>query len=257
MKRNLAIAMISLAICGQAIAQQESKFTKTSFNGQQIMGIDASHIFKIKLSQGENTKATVSIPQKYADNLIFNLKADGTVEVGFRGSIDCKSGELFELDVVCSSLRTIKLSGATSMVCTGNFQSDNLLIELSGIASVNFDDMVTVAGNADIETSGAAKLQLNAHITKELSFESSGACHATLSGKASRAEVELSGAADINMVKMAVGDMIISSSGSAKISASASHSLKVEASGAAKVRYTGSAKVNIANLSGAAKVTPL
>lgn len=243
--------LVFVLCCAVAGSMAQGQTTLIRFEGQHITGIDAGGAWAIELIQGNATKAEITFPARFEDQLIFVLE-NGNLKLGFRGNIRPKSSEKFVARVVCSSLGKIDLSGACQVKGEGPFSGDKVEFELSGAAGVEFSDRLNVAKEVKIDNSGAA--QLSADITTpHMDIELSGAAILTLRGKSDTAKADIAGAAKCNLEHMEVRRMEIDASGAAKLNLNVSEFLSGEASGAVKVLVKGNAKRQV-SVSGAASV---
>ncbi len=107
----------------------------------------------------------------------------------------------------------------------------------------------------EIEVSGAADINLDVDI-ENLTMEMSGASETTLTGTADNFEIELSGAGELDAKKLKTRNTSIDISGAGSATVFAKKTLDVTVSGAGSVRYKGSPKVK-QDISGAGSVEEL
>jgi hypothetical protein len=107
----------------------------------------------------------------------------------------------------------------------------------------------------NIEVSGAADINLDVNI-ESLTMSMSGASETNLTGEADNFEIELSGAGELEAEKLKTRNTSIDISGAGSATVYAKKTLDVSVSGAASVKYKGSPKVT-QNISGAGSVEKL
>ena len=109
--------------------------------------------------------------------------------------------------------------------------------------------------NLEIEVSGAADIDLDIEV-ENLTMDMSGASETTLSGSASNFDIELSGAGELQAKKLKTRNTSIDISGAGSAEVFAKKTLKVSVSGAGSVKYKGNPKVE-EDISGAGSVQEL
>lgn len=254
MKKIFAIVLATLTLVGVASAQQT---TISRFEGKKITGVDVSGAFKINIRQGSDTKAVLSIPQRFEKQLVFKMGLDGVLEIRFEGNINSKNNEYFTADIVCSSLNSVDLSGACKLLGEGTFSANDLKFDMSGATNVSIPGNISASGSlVSFEMSGASKIVANITSNSKLDIDTSGSSHMELSGTAASAVIEVSGASKMDLENMVVKTMSIDGSGASNLTVNVSEKLDVDASGATKVRYKGQPKLSM-DTSGSASVSSL
>ena len=109
--------------------------------------------------------------------------------------------------------------------------------------------------NLEIDVSGAADINLDVDV-ENLTMEMSGASETTLSGTAENFEIEISGAGELQAKKLKTKNTSIDISGAGSAVVHAKKTLKVEVSGAGSVKYKGNPKIE-KDISGAGSVEKL
>lgn len=127
-------------------------------------------------------------------------------------------------------------------------------IDVSG--AIELTNKGTFKGeNLEIEVSGAADINLNVDVNN-LTMDMSGASETTLTGEADNFEIEISGAGELDAKKLKTNNSSIEISGAGSAIIFAKKTLDVSVSGAASVKYKGSPKVK-KDISGAGSVEKL
>lgn len=107
----------------------------------------------------------------------------------------------------------------------------------------------------EIDVSGAADINLDL-VVENLSMDMSGASETTLSGTANNFEIEISGAGELQAKKLKTRNSTIDISGAGSAIVFVKKTLKVDVSGAGSVQYKGNPKIE-KSISGAGSVTEL
>lgn len=233
-----------LLLLGMAVGvEAQEQMTVSRFQGERIIGIDAGGAFEITVRQGNNTGATLTIPARYREQLVFTL-SEGELKIGFKGSITGKKNDRFIAEIECSSLEEIDLNGACKLQGEGNFNASNLAVDLSGAAEASLKGKCIVEGKMDIDLSGASKFRGNFEAVN-VAVDLSGASRLLLEGRADQGVVELSGASDAQIAKMVFRDLSVDTSGASSVKVNATGKLYISGSGASKISYTGDAKLSV------------
>ncbi len=127
-------------------------------------------------------------------------------------------------------------------------------IDISGAVELNSKGTIE-AENLEIDISGAADVNLGVDVVS-LAMDMSGASETTLRGKAENFDIELSGASDLQAEKLKTKHTSVDISGAGSAKVFAKKTLKVEVSGAGSVKYKGNPKIT-KDISGAGSVTKL
>lgn len=223
------------------------------FQGEKITGIDVSGAFDIKIRQGEETGMVVNIPAHCKNQFTVSLNENGRLKIGFKGAVKGERGDRFQAEIVCSSLESVRLSGACRLNGEGDFSGRRLSVDLSGAATVTLEGHIEVGGNVDFSLSGAARFsgKLSAPL---VNAELSGASYLTLSGDATSGKATASGAAHVYMGDFAFRTLNASASGAAYLKVCANEQLNISGSGAAKLFYRGDGRINV-HTSGASTIS--
>lgn len=235
--KKLILAVFCTLLACTTIAQPTGTVTLNRFAGSNITGIDVSGPFKVDISQGANSSFKIMIPKQYEDLLIVQQDNDGEVEVYWKNGTNIKhvDGDVFEIQMVCSTLQTIDCSGAVVINMNGKINTKELDIDASGASKIEADDL-TVTGKLSIDVSGANKQMLK--------------------GSAVNCEIDGSGACRIDMSAFKVNDMSLDISGAGKCSVWVTGNLAIEISGAGDVQYKGNPTVR-KDISGSGKISQL
>lgn len=251
MKTTMFFILILLGMTMGVRAQEQVAISR--FQGERITGIDVSGAFDITIRQGNKTGATLKIPARYQDQLVFTLSADGELKIGFQGQISGKKADRFFAEIECSSLEEIDLSGACKLNGEGNFSARNLSVDLSGAAEASLEGDFLVEGKIEVDLSGASRFKANVEAANA-DIVLSGASRITLRGRADYGKMDMSGANNALMENFIFRELSVSASGASSVKVNATGKLNISGSGASKINYTGDAKLSV-NTSGATSVS--
>ncbi len=197
-----------------------------------------------------------SITLRADDNIIDLITVrvdDGTLKIG------CDDNRTF-CNVTIEAripdnghIRSLKASGASSILHRGVVRGDEAEIECSGASRI---EASVAARRCEVGMSGASNGELSIE-ADELEAGVSGASKLMLRGKTRRAELEASGASKIAAEKLAADDCTVEASGSSSCRVNCSATLDARASGAASIRYAGDCRTTNLRKSGASSIKKL
>ncbi|MEG3048023.1 MAG: DUF2807 domain-containing protein [Mucinivorans sp.] len=243
--KKLILFTAIVAMLSSCLASSSKTITLKRFDGACITGVDVGSSFEVTLLQGPNTSATVEISEEYRDQLDFTLDNDGTVEVSLRGWSTARHGTVLRLTVVCSSIETIELSGASSATIEPSIASDKLDIDLSGASKLVINQPMTLSDKLDIDCSGASITNIYKLKANAVELDCSGASVVSIKGEADRIDIEASGASVINCEMLKTRTAICEVSGASLLSINTTTQASGTASGASKVSCFGPGQVAI------------
>ena len=254
--------------------------TTTTYNFNNISGINAGSVFKINISPGNSKKVVVDCPKEYKDYLTVT-ENNGTVifKLELPKNFNYKRRNVGDIivNMEISEIKNIKLSGASSLTGNGDFNGDNISIVTSGASAINKLNLsgyeinldcsgasslningdfikceldlsgatnMIFTGNIkdfDCELSGAANLKYNGD-TDVMDIDASGASKAVIIGKGNEAKLECSGASYINGKEYIINNATLEATGGSKINIFVNESLKADASSGSVINYYGNPK---------------
>lgn len=239
MKKTFLLAATSLFVSCTATAQTELT-TIDRFQGAVIRGVDISSGFDAVLTQGSSTGASVTIPKKYEDALIFELRNDGILYIGINFKDVSRSNNPRELKatITCTTLESVRISGGTNLVVNGQVNTAKLDVRNSGGADFSNPGHIyiksdltlagsgggdalmnaSVGGNADLNASGGSDIKITASVEGDVHVGASGGADASFSGETSNLKATASGGADVYLTGKAA-KVSYQSSGGSKIHA--------------------------------------
>nr|WP_294862232.1 head GIN domain-containing protein [uncultured Fluviicola sp.] len=186
----------------------------------------------VELSQGKS--CSVQIEPESAKDLVEVEIQNGTLYL--KNAPDKKSRkEKVVIKVSIQDLEQLHLSGATSLMTMHQFGLGTLSLEMDGASNAN----------------------LNLKATK-LKAEFSGASNVVIEGSCENADLDISGAAQVNMMDLSIKNAKVTNSGAGHAELSISESLKADGSGASNTYYkvaSGSKSIRVdANTTGSAVI---
>lgn len=144
----------------------------------------------------------------------------------------------------------------------GNASSLKLYITVVDVEDIDVSGAIELKNKGtyktetlEIDVSGAADINLDVDV-ENLTMDMSGASETTLSGTANNFEIEISGAGELQAKKLKTRNTTIDISGAGSAIVHAKKTLNVSVSGAGSVKYKGSPKIK-KDISGAGSVEKL
>ena len=252
------VLSLTLALFAGTLAAQIRMVRLTRFEGRPITGVSASAAFDVELIRSESTSAIVEINTELEKYLVFDLDARGVLKLGLRPGGIRTNRSILRARIYLNELRFISASSASSISCSGSFESEDASIRLSGASNLGTLDL-RCTGDVDISCSGASnmdetsiryaemKITLSGASDAEiaghgarLNCELSGASKLATSGKADDATLLLSGASDFSGPDLVVGDAKIEATSASKVDfGRVEGELTARGSGASKITYRG------------------
>lgn len=125
-------------------------------------------------------------------------------------------------------------------------------IAASGACKVISESKLSADGTMDIDLSGASEANLDIK-APNVSVEASGACSITLKGETKNLSIDGSGSTDVKAFELLSENADVEISGAGEVNIYASVKLDANASGASSIRYKGNASVST-DISGSGSV---
>lgn len=191
--------------------------------------IEASSAVNLYLSQGAAQSVKVETDENLLDKFETTVK-NGTLTVRVSGVSNATKMNVY---VTAVTLKSIVAEGAAVITGQTPIASDNFSYEGNGATKVSLD---LKAGDMIIDLSGAASGRIRTTVNN-LKTEVSGAGVLTLTGVASRHDLEVTGAGNLKALELVtdVTNAEVSGAGNAKVMAK--QQLKTDVSGAGKISY--------------------
>lgn len=268
--KKLFLLLTLVATTLVACAQQGKSTTFTKFDGAKISGLSVGGAWHVTVRQGSATKVTVTVSEQYKDYFKYELSNGIFVVKQIRdekrnnGSMFNQKYGKYNIDIICSSLDVLDLSGASDVELIGNFSANVCSIETSGASKVETENGSISCNSSKIDLSGASKMELNLNAKEDVymevsgasnidckivanSFKStaSGASSVELEGRANSVRFDISGASKIYADEFVGKDVYVDASGAAYIKVHATDRLEVDKSGAASIAYKGNPTIKM------------
>lgn len=196
----------------------------TSFEELEVSGV-----FEIILAEGK-PGLTIECDENLLEHI--HVERDGDALSISTKDVYLNSDNLV-LHVTYDELEEIDLAGASELINSGIFKGKSLEIDVSGASSMKL--------SIDVES---------------LEVNSSGGVEISLSGVATSASFDMSGASDIHALDLQTEECDIDISGAGEVKISVSESLEVDISGAGEVQYKGEPTIR-QSISGVGELTQL
>ena len=183
-----------------AVADDESMYRVTRFEGQPITGVTASNGFRVEVRRSAGTSVQVEVPAEWQQRLICTLSPDGTLSLSmnFEGLRNPEAGQCNAV-VELPAFDALRASNGARITCEGGFTSSDVLVKASTGGSVrgldltaeqaaitgatggSLSGLVLKAGQADIEAATAFSLNDATVDVPTLSCKAATASSVTLS----------------------------------------------------------------------------
>ncbi len=193
--------------------------------------IHVSSAFQVSLALAHEQSVVIRVDDNIVDRLDVGV-SDETLRIGLKPGVSVHDVTL-EASVTATSLRSIGLSGASTL---------RLKNELTG-------------ETLSVNESGASRLFGSVKVSSS-TLEISGASNATLAGSADQANVTASGAGVLTAGQLKVDDLTIDLSGASSATVYVTGTISAGASGASALRYTGNPTFTRKDVSGASTIQP-
>jgi hypothetical protein len=217
------VAWSGILACGLANPQGElvqQERTVSSFDA-----IEAGGAFRIFLTQGDKQSVVVEAAQNIIDDIETRVQGN-TLVISTRKNL--KDPGKMNIYITMKTVQELDISGACHLTSENRFKLDDLDVDCSGAAKIEF-------------TLSAATLKMDI----------SGASQVKLFGSASSLDIDVSGAAGLEAIELEAGSVTADISGAAKARINVTGDLSAEVSGAASLSYKGQPVLKSSDISGA------
>lgn len=261
MKKTLIISLIGI-ICLTFLAGCGTQKQRVRLNGsgnvvkitesfQGFNRVQASHVFHVHISQGDDYNVVLEVDENFVDYLDVRMLGD-TLDIDLRDeyNYDYRDGML-GASITMPEIHGLNLSGATETEIAGFDSPERFSAELSGASTLAGD---LAAGDVSLDVSGDSSVTGNYTIGR-VNLELSGSSRITLEGSGEDLTVDASGDSSLDLADFTVDDANISLSGSSDIVVNASGKIDVDASGSSSVTYLGDPEIGRIQTSGSSSVS--
>jgi hypothetical protein len=234
MKRGLLSILLIVAFAGakaqNVVYDPNAEVRKVD----KFNGIDVSGTVSLYLSQGNETGVAISAgEEKYnsrikteVKNGVLYISVDGGMWNGFS-----LSNRKLKAYVSVPDISTLHISGASYVNIVGSLKTESLALQVTGASELK--------GQLDV---------------RNLNMGISGASVARLTGTAESANIEASGAVRINGYDLKVDNGKFDISGASHITISVNKELSANASGGSTIQYKGDGVAKSMNVNGGATI---
>ncbi len=242
--KKFLLTLFSLLFVSTLSFAQRSSITK--FEGKPIKGVIVSGAFDVNISLGNNPKASVDFPDGSSNKLTFELTDDNYIRLSYgknASSLFVSQKNRPRATIVLTQLDYINLSGDAMLIGSGTFESEKLVMNVSGTAFASF--VMVDCQESAIIVSGAARIEdVKINATKDMTIEVGGSSKATIAGSAPQIKVVASAASALNLLSFKSPQIEAVTSGTAVIKADVTGKATVITSGVSAFRYTGNGIVS-------------
>ena len=225
---------INHAIVGSGnLITQEMDFT-------DFTKLEIGHVFQAEVTKSDSFFINITVD----DNLLEYVtvrKSGNTLRIYLQGGYTY-IGTTKIVEITMPKIDKLSLSGASHGEVSGFRSSDNLEVEVSGVSSLNIDDLK--AGDTVFEISGGSYASGGIEIA-DGRFNISGASSIDLEGYASDISIEASGASYANLADFSVSNATVKISETSVITVNASGIIDGNISGASRLTYLGNPALTI------------
>jgi Putative auto-transporter adhesin, head GIN domain len=222
----IMVAWISYS-CNLATIQGNGQIAKEMRTTTNFDAVEASGSVEVVLTQGRVETVEVETDQNLLEYITTEVSGRKLI-IKQKASLSPSKRLIVYVTVV--NLKEIKTSGAITITGTNQFHFPSLVIDASGV----------VDGKIDL-------------FVDELKLEVSGSAELIITGRAKKANYDLSGATKLMALDFITEDCSLDVSGSSEAQVNANNTLDIDVSGASVVKYKGAAKVK-QDVSGASSV---
>lgn len=167
-------------------------------------------------------------------------------------------GGVFQVDITAQKDFAVDIEADDNLIPLITTEVDGGVLKIGTQRRISPSSPVRVhifAPNIEnLEVSGAANVDLNGIDNSDLSVDSSGASKIKIAGETTKLTVDVSGATRVDAEDLTAADAAVDASGASRVSVNVSGSLRTDASGASKIVYSGDPSSVEKKTSGASSV---
>ncbi len=202
--------------------------------------LEIDHVFQAKVTRSDSFFISITVD----DNLLEYVtvrKSGNTLRIYLKGGytyIDTTK----MVKITMPKIDKLSLSGASRAEVSGFRSSDRLELEVSGVSSLNIDDLK--AGDTSFEISSGSNVSGGIEIASG-KFNVSNGSTIDLEGFASDISFEASGASHANLAELSVSNARVKMRGASTVTVNASSTVDGNVSGASRLIYLGNPTLTI------------
>lgn len=242
--KKFGIFFISLLFITISLSAQESTIAR--FQGEQINGVMISGTFKVQIARSADTGAEVTISDKMADKLVYELTEDGYVRIGYGGTVDnlfINNKNIPTVKIKLPVLNMLKLSGDVQLLSSGEFAADNFIMSLSGSSVAQFVKVDCSRATVTCEDSSKAD-ELTLKSTGNVMLETNSLSRLYIRGSAPKTTVVATASSRIDMLMFETPKIIATTSGTSTVKANVSGTASLIKKGTSSFRYIGEGEIS-------------
>ncbi len=242
--KKFGLFFISLLFITISLSAQESIIAR--FQGEEINGVMINGTFKVQIARSSDTGAEVTISDKMADKLVYELTEDGYVRINYGSTVDnlvMSNKNIPTVKIKLPVLNMLRLSGDVQLLSSGEFDADNFIMSLSGSSTAQFVKVNCARATVTCEdTSKADELTLNSK--GNVMLETNSLTRLNIRGSAPKTTVVSTSASKIDMLMFETENIIATTSGTSSIKANVSGKASLIKKGTSSFRYIGEGEVS-------------
>ena len=225
---------ITQAIIGSGnLITQEMDFT-------DFTKLEIGHVFQAKVTRADSFSVGITVDDNLLEYVVVR-KSGNTLRIYLKAGY-AYIGTTKIAEITMPKVDKLSLAGASQGEVSGFRSSDHLEVEVSGVSSLNIDDLK--AGDTVFEISGGSYASGGIEIA-DGRFDISGASSIDLEGYASDISIEASGASYANLANFSVSNATVNISGASVVTVNASGTIDGNISGASRLTYLGEPALTI------------
>ena len=239
-KIPVILALVAVAVVAYSMSNWTSKtansirasnnITTETRNADDFDKLEVAGAFQVYVTYSSTESIEVEAPENLQKHIELNVRSE-KLKIRVKKNTQIKSSCGLKIHIKTSKLNDFDISGASS-VSLNNMLKDNFFY---------------------LKSSGAAKFSGELQV-KEAEIKLNGASKAHLTGMATNANLELSGASNVNDYDFEVNNLNVDMSGASSAQITSLKSVKGDVSGASSLKYEGNPSVDKVHTSGAASV---
>jgi len=215
---------IILLVAGFAVA---ASISSCMFNCVHGSGHQISETRKVSDFTRLDISGGYKINLKQDSSLTLNITADDNLLKYIKTKVDGNTLHIYSRKNMCNSGQMTINIGIRTLE----------KLKSSGAIEVTGDGKI-VTKDLTFDMSGASKVTLDLDAAN-VTTDGSGATEIFLTGRANAHHVDMSGVGKVHALDFVVGDYYIETSGASECQINATHSLEVHSSGASEIKYRG------------------
>jgi len=228
--------------CGgatQAIIGSGNLITR-EMDATDFTKLEIGHVFQAKVTRSDSFSVSITVDDNLLEYVVVR-KSGNTLRIYLKAGY-AYIGTTKMVEITMPKIDKLSLSGVSRVEVSGFRSSDRLEFEVSGVSSLNIDDLK--AGDTGFEISGGSHVSGGIEIANGR-FNISGASSIDLEGYATDISIEASGASHANLANLSVSNATVKISEASVVTVNASGTIDGNISGASRLTYLGNPALTI------------